>query len=156
MITRTEAERVAVSINAIRPDWPIASLTTLITRDLADWPLLDAAVGLMHVAIERSSDGRWMTNTPARVKENGPWRRVGNLNGEAEQARLRANREYRERLDSINVRGQAVRNCHLCDDRGYALRDGQPTGYICQHVDRAATARRGAAAARAAIRPVRA
>jgi hypothetical protein len=39
-----------------------------------------------------------------------------------------------------------IDNCQLCDDVGY-----RPSGAVCDHVDRTATAARGIAACRAAL-----
>lgn len=150
MITRTEAERIAQSIHVVRRDWPVASIVTLIGNDLAHWSLLDVYTGLAHVAIEQNLDGSWVTHTPARVKENGPWHNRGSMHADAERAREREQREYTERKTAISARAQAIDDCARCDDRGYL------GGYVCQHQAEdayATAAARGAAAARAAIRP---
>jgi hypothetical protein len=152
MITRTEAERIAIAIHAIRDDWPITSLVTLISRDLASWPLLDVGVGLMHVALERTLDGKWLTASPARVKENGPWRHVGSIDGDGEAARERAKAELAERRAGIAERNRAVDACGHCGPTGRLA-----NGNLCAHdgpVDwRAQKVRALADAARAEIRP---
>lgn len=43
------------------------------------------------------------------------------------------------------ARAYAVTKCQLCDDQGYR------GNYVCDHVDRTETARRGIAACRAAL-----
>lgn len=63
----TETTRLAAAINALRPDWPQASLVTFITRDLATRAYRDAAVALTYVAADPA------TQTPKRVLEAGPW-----------------------------------------------------------------------------------
>lgn len=67
-MNETEADRIAAAINVLRPDWPTASLRSLIGRpDLMRRPRRDVAVALTWVACESS------TKTPARVLEAGPW-----------------------------------------------------------------------------------
>lgn len=63
----TETERLAASINALRPDWPVASLSTFIAGQLANRAYRDAALALAWVATDPD------TRTPARVLEAGPW-----------------------------------------------------------------------------------
>ena len=67
MISKTEAERLAHAVNAMRPDWPLSSLLTFISRNLAGRALRDVAVALAWVACDPE------TKTPARVLEAGPW-----------------------------------------------------------------------------------
>ena len=63
-----EAERIANAINVLRPDWPVASLRTLLGRpELTRRPRRDVLVALAWVAAEANSA------TPARVLESGPW-----------------------------------------------------------------------------------
>ena len=62
-----EAQRIAHAANAMRPDWPIASVLTMIRAHLLDRPRRDVAVALAWVACESG------THTPARVLESGPW-----------------------------------------------------------------------------------
>lgn len=147
MITRTEAERIAQSIHVVRQDWPVASLVTFIERELSNWPLLDAYVGLAYVAIERSGD-RWVTEKPGRVKENGPWRKVGISNHAEAEARAKADKERRDRLAAIEARAQADAACHICDEHGYL-----PNGLRCHHTEQGAVNHRGASLARSLIRP---
>ena len=63
-----EIDRIAAAINCLRPDWPVASLRTLLAGPkLAHRPRRDVAVALVWVACESAS------KTPARVNEHGPW-----------------------------------------------------------------------------------
>lgn len=125
MISRTEAERVAVAIHALRGDWPITSICTLIIRDLTTWAYRDLAAALAYIAADQNADGTWRSATPARVKESGPW-----LTTNADQiaARQRATDEARQRHEAAQIRNQAVAHCQLCDDHGYL-----PTGRLCLH-----------------------
>jgi hypothetical protein len=66
MPTDNQIERLAAMTNAIRPEWPIRSLVTLLTKHAAR-PYRDLAVALAWVA----TDAR--TKTPARLAEAGPW-----------------------------------------------------------------------------------
>jgi hypothetical protein len=63
-----EAQRIAAAINQLRPDWPVASLVTLLARPgLTHRHRRDVAVALAWVACDAD------TRTPARVLEDGPW-----------------------------------------------------------------------------------
>lgn len=66
MLTKTEAERLAAMGNALRPDWPIASLLTYLTKHKSR-AYRDVAVALAWIATDAT------TKTPARLDENGPW-----------------------------------------------------------------------------------
>lgn len=67
-MNENEIGRIAAAVNALRPDWPIASLQTLLRQpELARRPRLDVALALVWVACDST------TKTPARVKEHGPW-----------------------------------------------------------------------------------
>ena len=67
MLNRTEVERLAAAANALRPDWPINSLCTLIDRDHRMRPYRDVAIALAHIATDPA------TRNPARLAEHGPW-----------------------------------------------------------------------------------
>jgi hypothetical protein len=69
MLTRQEGERLAQSINAMRPDWPVSSLLTLIGKR-KERALMDLALELMYVAIDPD------TKSPARIDADGPWKRL--------------------------------------------------------------------------------
>lgn len=63
-----EIGRVAAAINQLRPDWPTASIRTLLQRPtLATRPRRDVALALTWVACDST------TQTPARILEAGPW-----------------------------------------------------------------------------------
>lgn len=63
-----EKTRIAAAVNQLRPDWPTASLRTLMARPgLANRPRRDVAVALTWIACDAK------THTPARVLEAGPW-----------------------------------------------------------------------------------
>lgn len=67
-MNEVETHRIAAAINQLRPDWPIASIKTLLQRPgLANRHRRDVAVALAWVACESES------KTPARVLEAGPW-----------------------------------------------------------------------------------
>lgn len=151
MITRTEAERIALAIHTLRQEWPVASILTLIVRDLTDWPLLELFVGLAHVAAEQNLDGTWVSQTPARVKEQGPWRTVGVSNAIEDAARKRAHRELDERKSAQRMRTRLIDACRLCDRQGRLV-----SGAVCVHDPQAAArAHAGAERARQAFRDAR-
>jgi hypothetical protein len=62
-----EITRIAAAIHELRPDWPAASLRTLIAKHMANKPRRDVMVALSWVACESG------TSTPGRVLEAGPW-----------------------------------------------------------------------------------
>lgn len=71
-----EIGRLAHAINDLRPDWPISSLTTFITRQLASRTYRDATVALAWIATDTKLDGTHASDTPKRVLEAGPWWRA--------------------------------------------------------------------------------
>jgi hypothetical protein len=66
MTTDNELQRLAMSANALRPEWPIRSLLTLLAKHSAR-PYRDLAVALAWIATDAQ------TKTPARLAEAGPW-----------------------------------------------------------------------------------
>lgn len=72
-MNENETARIARMVNALRPDWPTASVHTLIATKLASHSRRDVAVALAWVACESDS------KTPARVLESGPWWRAAGV-----------------------------------------------------------------------------
>lgn len=67
-MNENEISRIAAAISDLRPDWPAASIRSLLNRpELKNKPRRDVAVALVWVACEAE------TKTPARVIEAGPW-----------------------------------------------------------------------------------
>lgn len=127
-----EVDRLAHAVNALRPDWPTASLRTWITANLANRAYHDAAVALVWVAVDPAS------HKPARVLENGPWW----------GATLTAASEAERHPSAVKL-GELchTHGCHKdacgCDPAAYAARQREAT---------AVRNSRGVAAARAALR----
>jgi len=67
MLTRTETERLAGMANALRPDWTVRSLVTLILTNLDHRAYQDVALALAWIATDPT------TATPGRLLEAGPW-----------------------------------------------------------------------------------
>ena len=67
MISRDETERLAAMANALRPDWPVKSLTTFIVNELTRRTYREVAIALAWVATDPATD------TPKRMLEAGPW-----------------------------------------------------------------------------------
>ncbi len=67
MISRDETERLADMANALRPDWPLKSLTTFIVNELTRRTYREVAIALAWVATDPATD------TPKRMLEAGPW-----------------------------------------------------------------------------------
>ena len=66
-MNQVEAHRLAAAVNQLRPDWPLASLSTWIRKHLAERAYRDAAVALTWVACDPQ------TTSPGRCLEAGPW-----------------------------------------------------------------------------------
>lgn len=67
MVTTTEIGRLAAMANALRPDWPIQSVRTLLAADHSSRAFRDLAVALAAIATDPT------TRTPRRLAESGPW-----------------------------------------------------------------------------------
>jgi hypothetical protein len=150
MITRTQAERLAAAVHYLRPDWPIKQIATMIMTDLSDYPLRDLGVALTYIALDQNLDGSWASNSPYRIKEQGPWLTAGPTD---HQIRRDQQVQHEEALAEMRVREQAIARCPYCDDRGYL------NGSRCPHEDpeqRAARVHTYAEQAREALAAARA
>ncbi|GEK20998.1 hypothetical protein [Cellulomonas xylanilytica] len=67
MPTAKQLELLAGAANVLRPDWPVQSILTFLTREHARRPFRDLAVALAYVAADAA------TATPRRLSEHGPW-----------------------------------------------------------------------------------
>lgn len=105
-----EAKRLAHAINDLRPSWPISSLTTFIARHLSNRNYRDAAVALVYVALEQNVAGEFVTQTPKRVLETGPWWKAAEINGTA-GVRPRGPKPHEACRDCGGFRGQCA--CQL-------------------------------------------
>ena len=127
MINKTEAERIATAVHALRPDWPVKSLMTLLL-ELKDWPYRDLAVTLTWVATDQDINGNHISQTPARVKEQGPW----NGTQIESQEEIRARKQYARRIEeakaTIHFRSKEIRECPTCDEHGMV------NGQQCRHL----------------------
>lgn len=73
-MNENDISRIAAAISDLRPDWPAASLRTLLkSPELKNRPRRDVAVALAWVACESE------TQTPKRVLESGPWWRAASV-----------------------------------------------------------------------------
>lgn len=74
---KTEAERLAAAVNAMRPDWPVTSVMTFLSKpEVSGRAYRDVAVALTWVAADP------LTQTPARLLEAGPWWRATQAQGD--------------------------------------------------------------------------
>lgn len=62
-MNRTEAEQIGRAIHVIRPDWPVAQITTILGRDHQQATMADALIALAVAAADPQS------RTPARINE---------------------------------------------------------------------------------------
>ena len=51
MISRDETERLAAMANALRPDWPLKSLTTFIVNELTRRTYREVAIALAWICL---------------------------------------------------------------------------------------------------------
>ena len=110
-----EIDRIAAAANALRPDWPLGSIRTLLTKKLAHRPRRDVAVALAWIACEPN------TATPARVLEDGPWWRAAAVEGNATSRKPpRPDDECR-----LHV-GEYAHNCRSCQADRLAGDDTTP------------------------------
>jgi len=70
MPTQNELERLAAMANQLRPEWPVRSVLTTLTRDHAARAYRDLAVALTWIACDPE------TKNPGRLAEDGPWWRA--------------------------------------------------------------------------------
>ena len=75
MATRTEIERIAAAMNALRPNWPARSLVTFLETHHASRPYQDLAVAAVFVACDPR------TTTPELLNQPAPWRVAGRTTG---------------------------------------------------------------------------
>lgn len=88
MLTTGEIDRIAHAINALRPDWPVASLRTLIERpDLRNKSRCSVVVALAWVAADSASA------SPGRVIEAGPWWRAAAVEDKHDAGRFPPRRD---------------------------------------------------------------
>lgn len=66
MMTREDAERIADTMVAIRPEWVHASIMTIL-HDLRARTVRDVHLAAIWIAYDPT------TRTPARLREAGPW-----------------------------------------------------------------------------------
>ena len=88
-----ELRRLAHAMNDLRPDWPIASLTTFLQRTMQNRTYRDAAVAFAWIATDTKPDGTHASETPKRVLEAGPWWRAATIENPEAQRPDRPRRE---------------------------------------------------------------
>lgn len=140
-MTPGEIDRIAAAANALRPDWPIRSLQTLLARpELAHRPRRDVAVALTWVACESA------TLNPGRVIEAGPWWKAAVAGDDT----VSGHRPPRRDQECPRHPGQYADRCGGCAADQATHTPAPPQQH---HVNPdAERAHRGAAAARAALR----
>ena len=70
MLTEHDARRIATGVAAIRPDWHVGSMITLLAECRAR-DARDVHLALIWLAYDPT------TRTPARLREDGPWWHLG-------------------------------------------------------------------------------
>jgi hypothetical protein len=103
MLSRTETERLAGMANALRPDWTVRSLVTLILTNLDHRAYQDIALALAWIATDPT------TATPGRLLEAGPWwltAKPGTSTPDAMPGRVRCSKDGHE--------FERASNCRIC------------------------------------------
>ena len=103
-----ETDRIAAAMHQLRPDWPVASIRTLIRKHLADRPRRDVAVALAWIACEPN------THTPARVLESGPWWLAAGVAGDTT-----GRREPYDPASTCNICGKSEATCRRNEVGGH-------------------------------------
>jgi hypothetical protein len=135
----SEIDRIAAAMNALRPDWRVTSLITFLTKNHATRAYRDLAIAACAVA----ADPR--TTTPQLLNQHGPWWVA------AQTAAGSATAIHFERCDVIGHTSFPKANCSAC--RAENLEGTHPASTPERARDRAEIAARGAALAKAQIRP---
>jgi hypothetical protein len=120
MLTRAEIERLAAMGNALRPDWNIRSLCTLIHANLTARSYQDVAVALAWIG----ADTR--TATPGRILELGPWWRAS-VDGTTPL--------HFERCPKPGHTSYAAGKCGACIADSKAIPDEAATAYQAPSID---------------------
>lgn len=110
-MNETEAQRLAHAINNLRPSWPISSLTSFIKRNMSSRNYRDASVALVFVALDADAAGNYVTQTPKRVLENGPWWKAAELSGTTQ---LGTRRPPKRDQECRKHPGQYAEHCAPC------------------------------------------
>ena len=103
MISRDETERLAAMANALRPDWPLKSLTTFIVNELTRRTYREVAIALAWIATDPATD------TPKRMLEAGPWWNASRAQAATVSAVVTRCGEHPE---------HPAARCPLCETRG--------------------------------------
>ena len=107
-----EIQRIAAAMHVARPDWPAASVATLIRKKLGDRPRRDVFVALAWVASETNSA------TPARVLESGPWWKAAAADATFTHGHQQAAKVYGSNEgDPREVCGECGMHRHECERR---------------------------------------
>lgn len=110
-MNQTETQRLAHAINELRPTWPISSLASFISRNLASRNYRDAAVALVFVALDADAAGNYVSQTPKRVLERGPWWKAAEVSG---TAHLGIRKPPKRSEECETHPGQYADNCAPC------------------------------------------
>lgn len=118
MIEQNDAERIAAAVNCLRPDWPAASILTLIGNHYRHRPYRDIAVAFTWIAADHNS------RTPGRIREDGPWwQAIAVERGGQEPTRAPSPRAH----ETCNIDGHSgwANNCPQCaaDRKAQPLED---------------------------------
>lgn len=137
-MNENEQARIAAMGHALRPDWPVASLRTLLARhELANKSRRDVAVALAWVACEAE------TTTPARVIESGPWWRAANI----EHPDRTIRRPPQKTEECANHEGEYHDSCRCCASERRTARELAENGPRLSVVEAQAMAREAVKAA---------
>jgi hypothetical protein len=117
MPSQNEIERLAAMANQLRPEWPVRSLVTLLTKHAAR-PYRDLAVTLAWIATDAQ------TKTPARLSEAGPWWTATSM--------TEGQGPTQSRMRCATHAGNHAGHCQICVD----LAVPKPEGFVVPKRDR--------------------
>lgn len=119
MANQQAIERIAAAVNALRPEWPVASLVTMLTEKHQHRDARTLALAATWVATDRD------TQTPGLLNTAAPWRAVSTLS----DAEKHPSDEYRARwVERQRKRLEGAKHCGRCDQEGML-----PSGGFCDH-----------------------
>ena len=115
MADPTQIQRIAAAVNELRPEWPVRSLVTYLTKNHADRPFADLAIACVAVAVDERSA------TPARVAEHGPWWVAAYQASRTPTPTVGPGAE--PRCEKPGHEHELARNCRCCASERIAVRD---------------------------------
>lgn len=106
MIAQNRAEKLAASINLLRPEWPIRRIAAVVHKH-RNRPYRDLVVALAWVAGDDNTSG------PERVSEDGPWWKAA-----AADIQFRPSGSHPDNIRLVLARSNGPGGCEHGEPRG--------------------------------------